>query len=1821
MNSDRKVIAGILLLTLLILSGLATPLLNNETKQTENQETRKNSTRQKNGDSRMKTHENQAKIRQIDNQLLNSPPKPKTSSPEHLHTQGERWIKSPGQWWDTSWEYRQNVSITEPNGEGRSDWPIHVVLNFTPPAYYYSIRVIDPDNNELPYQPWNLTYVNSSYLDAATISFMVDTAPPDSKTYQVYWSTSDKPLPSYTNTLTIGTSSTPEGTKYTISSELGWSLTLPPLRGGTAKNFTHQSGTRLGHSDWLHFGISRNPSTEYGGYWGTGNTDNTRYEWRGLEENQDPLENQFKGTIFVTYKVSNLPLYDSTEDDDFAKVNLTYRFYRWGWTTEEKIKWEKSETNTQYWMNGWVFDQDGINSPFSPRFDYVSTNAGVTYLPPSGLIPIFSDNFEDGSLDANWTLTGTGGVGDHTSNSGSYSAYHAANPGSVTSKTIDLSGAQYANVSYWIRRGDDSFSENPDAGEDFVVEYKDSTGSWQQLDFFLGDGTPGEIFEREHSLTSDALHANFQVRFRQTDGSGSYYGIYDFWHFDDPTIKIYNGSDVSGSARNYTAFVNGEGVGKVWLRNASLNVDVVNDEWIWYSERNNTLQEEDYLLGGKNVTLNVSSASWLTSKYAMIPWTPTGANPYTRLDGFNTTRASLWNPVNISKSDIERFKLKLKVRVQDKDATGIEGGEVRVKDAHIAKETNSYNYSQVTNTIGNATFDVRRVWFNITVNITSAGHTYFKNKSQDFSQFNYTTHSVPILIEYPFLVHLLVHCQSSPGGENIQGGVLSLENGTDGGGWVLNSSTNLTGWVDMMMPANNYTGKSYPKWNLTFNAKPGDHEWDSFGIYHLENESLVENETTYFNFTINTGTGYLLKDLLVGEVPESEMVWSDTPNANPFWGENISGAMILRDEETKARLNGTIEWWVFDPSENVMLSEQGNTNSQGEYSFAFNISKLPAGTTYTMQIESTPDDPNYNLPPPLERTITVDRVPTSVSLSVEWGASGSYWDESLELVVSYTNELKGNGILHSSVEGLLTKGGFQHKFKNQTWTTIGPGTFRLAFPHFRQDGPGSYSVRVNASRRNFTSSEEVKTLAVFKRPTSLHTRSYIQIPWSYNFTFHANYTDELYQAPVTDKTYSRMDLLNVTYNASLTYTLTDQSGSTLEVGNLNYWSKNELYNQTIQIDGNLPSVGTYTLTIYAGKRAFENQTLRSTLDIIERATELTAEPARVEKTYGEWMKVRFDYEDLDYSDYPFGEDPHLSNASLKRYTISAAETFSPLRGNLTDLQNGSYELSMSTKTINMTGTFSLYVNLKKAHYEQRTERVTLIVEEIPTIASATKKEATAYWGNNISIDIDWIHAENDTFIPNARNHSWYFNSNLHGNLTAPNGSTTQLNGTYRFELNTSFLGIGTHHIAIYLEKPLREEQTLTITITVEDIPTVASVSRGDISTYWGVVESVNGSYYRSQEYRGILAPILDAEAVYYTIPKAGLAGNLTEIGGGVYNLTIDTHSLNISTYGIHLYFRETNHTSQMIFISLTINAIPAIVSYPTKKSVIWGDPLTIEITVINTLTREKISELQKTATMANQSYTSFFHTIGNGTFLFNTSTSDLKEGRTYVLNITLTKENYDIPNVFVEVHVRSFTNTIEIKYEEIQKNIKQNPITSGVSKADKKVTISIYDSVHGRTLTGVTIRYRVEGIGTGTFTEGSIPGTYTAYIDWSKAKAGRHYVVTLKVIRLTIAGEEVLLSDYGLSVTGPSQGVDVDYWGGSIQIAGIRLPNLWFFTFLGVGMILVILGSIRLYVYVSTPPQVRELDKLIEQIEEEGTLEYPMITRTEQFEEYLEKHP
>ena len=170
----------------------------------------------------------------------------------------------------------------------------------------------------------------------------------------------------------------------------------------------------------------------------------------------------------------------------------------------------------------------GLGWDFWHVDDVVVTETN-TPPPPPDLTANSCDDFEGGALN-NWAVTNAVriGINNDTANSPTNSMFIRHGAATATSVPIDARGL--ATFSIWIRRGSDTFSENPEAGEDLTLEYFNSSNAWTTLETFTGGGTQGQIFTRVYTAAADFRHANFRVRLSLATGSGS---DFDYWHIDD----------------------------------------------------------------------------------------------------------------------------------------------------------------------------------------------------------------------------------------------------------------------------------------------------------------------------------------------------------------------------------------------------------------------------------------------------------------------------------------------------------------------------------------------------------------------------------------------------------------------------------------------------------------------------------------------------------------------------------------------------------------------------------------------------------------------------------------------------------------------------------------------------------------------------------------------------------------------------------------------------------------------------------------------------------------------------------------------------------------------------------------------------------------------------------------------------------------------------------------------------------------------------------------------------------------------------------------
>ncbi len=98
----------------------------------------------------------------------------------------------------------------------------------------------------------------------------------------------------------------------------------------------------------------------------------------------------------------------------------------------------------------------------------------------------------------------------------------------VISKAVDLEGTNNTLLVFSYQRT--GLGESPEVGDDLFVEYLDSTGNWQIIAQYPGDGPDMTNFEEVRlELPPDARHRQFRLRLRNFGNAGDF----DDWFIDD----------------------------------------------------------------------------------------------------------------------------------------------------------------------------------------------------------------------------------------------------------------------------------------------------------------------------------------------------------------------------------------------------------------------------------------------------------------------------------------------------------------------------------------------------------------------------------------------------------------------------------------------------------------------------------------------------------------------------------------------------------------------------------------------------------------------------------------------------------------------------------------------------------------------------------------------------------------------------------------------------------------------------------------------------------------------------------------------------------------------------------------------------------------------------------------------------------------------------------------------------------------------------------------------------------------------------------------
>jgi len=211
---------------------------------------------------------------------------------------------------------------------------------------------------------------------------------------------------------------------------------------------------------------------------------------------------------------SEIAIFKGDEGNPGDIYNIDYQFPLEALHNDFRIRVKQLDGSGDDW-DYWHIDDINISE------------TGYVYSAP----PLQVGHCDDFESDlSNWEVsTSRVNITNATANSPTHSL--SLNGGNVDATSIEIDTSNnFKELTVWIRRGSDSFSEDPDNNEDLVLEYLNSSSSWVELETFLGSGTKGEEYSRTYVMPANAKHTGFKIRIRMTNGNRS---NYDYWHIDD----------------------------------------------------------------------------------------------------------------------------------------------------------------------------------------------------------------------------------------------------------------------------------------------------------------------------------------------------------------------------------------------------------------------------------------------------------------------------------------------------------------------------------------------------------------------------------------------------------------------------------------------------------------------------------------------------------------------------------------------------------------------------------------------------------------------------------------------------------------------------------------------------------------------------------------------------------------------------------------------------------------------------------------------------------------------------------------------------------------------------------------------------------------------------------------------------------------------------------------------------------------------------------------------------------------------------------------
>ncbi len=1526
--------------------------------------------------------------------MLTGTPTSQSITPKVNPTMSIANVDETTPWWNATYHYRIHVNITDTNSTPRVDVPMSMWFSFdNNTCYKNSIRVTDANGHEVPSQVYNTTsWEDPDYFSGATVFWYANVSADSTATYWIYFSELKSiEIPNYEPVVwfarTTGTLTGKFSPNFWSFRGDWYNVTMLSASGGKITNGAHKMADGSWNWDW---GTNRGSM-----HWNPdglgGQTTNNLNPIAGTT-----FVNE-EGPLFINY-TTQLPF------GSYAKMNVTYTFYRWGWITRTYILYSGSTSGSGR-TDEWVF------------YPYITT----------GAIEVAEDLTQ--TSYSNW-------VG--SSNKGKPAGFGWWNPNGISHGTVRIThdswntDPAYPNNydNYYYRWWDYSSYEFWDTVIPTIYA-QPGTVLEERVAFAAWNGSEGaDGYMRVFNATSRYLPllkekgevSSYSFKINVKDLGGSNIEGVNVTLFDQNTGERL----IKASGGVYTALTDSNGnVTFIGLFNQTYRIDAWIDSSTWLQPQLGST--------GMNVT-------WSGTRVADGPFTPVGIV----LD-----LAS----INIHLSDLMGDSLA---------SVGAQTIQVRVYNASDPNRANwRYLDYEATDSSGDLTFFrlPKCDWvFNFTYSNTDTGHIYTE---ADLG--NYISYSIPAtditgdlsrpnwqlpLITLDFNVKAYdganvetayVRLSKRGTGDPIATGVTDYYNVTRftdangnvtfyrilNGTWNIylyrnddfgqtafndtESVTNVQGYEqhDLVIPltwlrvlVQDDSGYRVPsaKVDVKVNGQPLVTAYtDSSGWYNftwiMANDSSIPvaytvdvtkqtssstNVVVYASFDYLYHNTITITGLAYGSLytelnaTTSTYSWKYGDNRtfiigwyNRTGSDDASAVDTPLTNYNLGRMNFSIYWqnqlvgigWWNSTSPSYIA----HSASDGIY-FTLIIDTIhfkmnASGYPYLIKINASA--PGYSTTDIY--TITVVITPAS---TVRNGVTSDvqYWSDGFTLFYSLTTSPEGRNTFNLTALDYFNYTVYDGSsaISSGTLSDIGGGIYRFTDAILNASDAGDYSVLIWLHKFNYQNHSFTVSLTINAVPTSL---SWSSPPGDYTWGSGSEITTLLFYDNWHNTSILTADSIVLQWINVDTGEIVLTDTSTL----LTY-----TYNRDIVANG------TWQIHAYVSKSNFIGSDALSLVFTVSPVTTqiILTSSNEVTVAWGsEYATFDFDYEHVS---------PTLAVAGGEIIAIDWTGEYS-----LVDNGDGSYQLRLLPvqEAANYTFTFYMWIANRTKASATVTVNVLIPLEVRAVAGSSIQDPISEYWTRNFTLQINAGDLSNvSTYVSGVTVTYTFAAGGISGVMTE------NMSGQYYYiEFPASSApGPGIYEINIDATRVGCTGTTTSIFIEVIATPTLAAAETQLLTVYYADILDLNFTWTTSiDDHAGVSAPDSVTISLWKGINQINSdIGGVIDFGNGSYTFQVNTKTLQMtadSPLAPTGYYFVITINKLGYGDPLAVTIIVLVLQTPTEMTadqidpVVWSETLTINVHLKDIIHSEYVWE-NATVTLIYGGFAQNFTSLGNGTF-------------------------------------------------------------------------------------------------------------------------------------------------------------------------------------------------------------------------------------------------